>query len=118
MMKKPEAKKVTSIKENASKLLRTVSTGEGFHFFTDIGKPTDKIATSLTDFYEKLRTVDIRSINFHFARQDFEKWLRGTIGDSELAMRISRIGKELNGENLRNEISRTVRRRLDEIRST
>jgi len=116
MMKKPQDKKAVLDKAAVSKILRTVPSHEGFHFFKAPGDSTGKVATDLTDFGEKLRTVDIRSINFHFPRQDFEKWLRDIIGDSELSRRIGRIGKEIHGEMLRNEIIRIVKGRIEELR--
>jgi hypothetical protein len=116
MMKKPQDKKAVLDKAAVSKILRTVPSHEGFHFFKALGDSTGKVAANLADFAEKLRTVDIRSINFHFPRQDFEKWLRDIIGDSELARRISRLGREIHGERLRSEIIRIVRARMDELK--
>ena len=116
MMKKPQDKKAVPDKATVSKILRTVPSHEGFHFFKAPGDSTGKVATNLPDFAEKLRTVDIRSINFHFPRQDFEKWLREIIGDSELSRRISRIGKENHGEKLRSEVIRIVKARVDELK--
>jgi hypothetical protein len=116
MMKKPQDKKAVLDKAAVSRILRTVPSHEGFHFFRALGDATGKVATSLPDFAEKLRTVDIRSINFHFPRQDFEKWLRDIIGDSELSRRISRIGKETRGEKLRSEIIQIVKARVDELK--
>ncbi|HUK85853.1 MAG TPA: hypothetical protein VLU95_08315 [Candidatus Acidoferrum sp.] len=37
--------------------------------------------------------MDIQSIRFHFERGDFQKWLRTTIGDEELAWRIDNLDK-------------------------
>jgi len=116
MMKKPQDKKVVLDMAAVSKILRTVPSHEGFHFFRAPGDATGKVATNLPDFAEKLRTVDIRSINFHFPRQDFEKWLRDVIGDSELSRRISRIGKENHGEKLRSEVIQIVKARVDELK--
>lgn len=116
MMKKPQDKKVVLDMAAVSKILRTVPSHEGFHFFRAPGDATGKVATNLTDFAEKLRTIDIRSINFHFPRQDFEKWLRDVIGDSELSTRISRIGKENHGEKLRSEVIQIVKARVDELK--
>jgi hypothetical protein len=48
---------------------------------------------SLADFVEKLASVDVQSVNFHYPRKDFEKWIREVFGDSELAVRLSRIGR-------------------------
>jgi len=116
MMKKPEVKKTVLDKATISRILRTVPHHEGFHFFRATGDSTGKVATSLTDFVEKLRAVDIRSVNFHFPRKDFEKWLRNIIGDAELSTRISKIGKDIHGEKLRNEIIQIVKGRLDELK--
>ena len=116
MMKKSEAKKTVLDKAAASRILRNIPTHEGFHFFRAVGDPTSKTATSLADFIEKIRTIDIKSVNFHFARKDFEKWLNDTVGDAELSRRISRISKETQGEKLRSEIIQVVKRRLDELK--
>jgi hypothetical protein len=118
MMKKPEDKKTALDKATVSKILRSVPSHEGFHFFKAPGDSTGKVAISLADFVEKTRTVDIRSVNFHFPRQDFEKWLRDIIGDAELSRRISRIRKEIHGENLRSEIIQIVKRRMDELKES
>ena len=116
MMKKSEDKRAVLDKAVISKILRTVQSNEGFHFFRAPGDSTGKTATSLADFAEKLRTVDIRSVNFHFPRQDFEKWLRDVIGDAELSRRIGRIRKETHGEKLRSEIIQAVKGRLNELK--
>ena len=116
MMKKPRDKTVVLDMAAVSKILRTVPSHEGFHFFRAPGDAIGKVATNLPDFAEKLRTVDIRSITFHFPRQDFEKWLRDVIGDSELSRRISRIGKENHGEKLRSEVIQIVKARVDELK--
>lgn len=116
MMKKPQDKKAVLDKATVSNILRTVPSHEGFHFYKAPGDSTGKVATNLTDFVEKLRTVDIRSINFHFPRQDFEKWLREIIGDSVLSRKIGSIGKETHGEKLRSEIMQIVKGRIDELK--
>ena len=96
--------------------MRTVPRHEGFHFFKGLGESTGKVATSLADFSEKLRTVDIRSVNYHFRRGEFEKWIRDEIGDVELSRRIGRIRKETHGEKLRNEIIEIIKGRLEELK--
>jgi len=116
MIKKTEAKKPVLDQATVSKILRVVPSNEGFHFFKAPGDSTGKTATSLTDFVEKLRTVDIRSVNFHFPRQDFEKWIRDAIGDAELSRRIGKTRKETHGESLRNEIIQMVKKRLEELK--
>lgn len=118
MAKKLETKKPVLDRATISKILRMVPRNEGFHFFRGLGDSTMKVATSLADFFEKMRTVDIRSVNFHFKRQDFEKWIRDVIGDAELSRRISRIRKEAHGEKLRNEIIQIIKARLEELKGT
>jgi hypothetical protein len=94
MMKKSEPKWMIPKKAPVSKTLRNLTSNEAFHFYIGIGNPTNKTATSLMDFVEKLRTVDVRSVEFHFQRQDFEKWLKDTVGDQQLSRRIGEIGKK------------------------
>jgi len=109
-MRKPVAKTIST--ESVSKILGTVSTTEAFHFFTDIGQYTGKSATSLADFSEKLKMVQLKSIEFHFGRGDFERWIRETLGDEYLANGISKIDRSVHGEALRTAIERTVENRL------
>jgi hypothetical protein len=116
MAKKPEVKKKVLDKTTISRIVRMVPPHEGLHFFRGLGDSTGKVAISLTDFVEKMRSVDIRSVNFHFKRQDFAKWVGDIIGDSELSRRISRIRKEAHGEKLRNEIIQIVKGRLEELK--
>lgn len=117
MSKKPEAEKKTLDKATISRHVRTVTSNEGFHFFREVGDSTGKTATSLADFAEKLKTIDVRSVDFHFKRQDFEKWIRDIIGDAELSRRMGRIMKEIHGERLRSEIVQAVKRRLEELKN-
>ena len=118
MSKKRIIKKTTLDKATATKISRVIPRHEGFHFYKRQGDQTGKVAISLMDFAEKIRSVDIRSINFHFERQDFEKWIRTTVGDVELARRLSRIRKDSHGEQLRNNILQTVRTRIEELKNT
>ena len=112
-----EKKKITSL-ENKTRLVKMFPQHQGFHFYRDVGRPTGKTAVSLSDFVDKLKSVDIRSINFHFKRKDFEKWIRDVINDVELCRRISRIRKEAHGEKLRNEIIQIMKGRLEELKGT
>jgi hypothetical protein len=111
----PKVRKLVLNKALASKILRSVPEQEGFRFYLAIGDPTGETAVSLADFINKIRTVDVRSVNFHFPRKDFEKWIQGVIGDAELALRIGRIRLGIQGEALRNEILRVVKVRLNEL---
>jgi hypothetical protein len=113
-------KKSVLNKEAVSKILRSVRESEGFHFYLAIGEPTGETAVSLTDFVEKLAAVEVQSVNFHYSRKDFQKWIRETLGDAELALRVGKIGRirlGIRGEALRSEILRTVKVRLNELKA-
>jgi hypothetical protein len=115
----PNVRKSVLNKDRVSRIQRSVPEQESFHFYLAIGEPTGEIAVSLADFVNKMETIDVRSVNFHFSRKDFEKWIRGIIGDAELALRIGRIGRTrlgIQGEALRNEIIRVVKVRLNELK--
>jgi len=118
MSKKQLAEKKPQIdKATIAKILRTVPKNEGLELYKAPGEFTGKTATSLNDLNEKLRQVDIRAINHHFKRREFEKWIRNTIGDEELARRFSRLDRELHGEKLRNQMMTLIKTRLDELKS-
>jgi hypothetical protein len=102
-------------KQKDLNLLNTVTFENGFHFFTELGKFTGITATSTVEFAEKLQTVPIQSVTFHFQRQDFQKWLKNTIGDEELATRINQIKAGFQDENLRKALSTTVQNRITEL---
>jgi len=115
----PRVKMSVSTNAFVSKILRSVSKQEGFHFYLDIGEPAGETAVSLADFAEKMDTVDVRAVNFHYPRKDFEKWILEVIGDAELGSRlnmISRIHTGTKGEALRNRVIRVVKVRLSEIK--
>lgn len=69
---------------------------------------------SLEDFAVELRTMDLRSIEFHSQRQDFEKWIRNVLNDEELTESVSRM--KFQGEKLRNELIVVVTKRVEELK--
>jgi hypothetical protein len=77
--------------ENAPKILRTVPREKAFYFFTSIGNYTGESATSLKEFVEKINQVNIKSLEFHLYRGDFEKWIAETLEDKELATAIGNL---------------------------
>src|SRR3990170_8148522 len=102
-----------------SKVLRNVMSAEAFYFSTNIGQYNGSFAVDLADFCQKIRTIDVRSVDFHFKRGDFEEWIRGTLGDVELANEINKtnkINKTIQGEELRVKICQTVERRLTQLK--
>ncbi|RLI39182.1 hypothetical protein DRO69_14585, partial [Candidatus Bathyarchaeota archaeon] len=89
---------------NATEVLRTLPPNEAFYFFEDIDKYTGKSASSLAEFCDMTKTIDKKSIVFHFKRRDFERWIKETLRDPKLAKRISSIKKIKSGERLRTQI--------------
>lgn len=117
MSKKVAAKKLAVDKATATRLLRQVPKNEGLMLYKSPGEFTGRTVTGLADLAEKLKAVDVRAVNYHFKRREFERWIRGTVGDEELARRFGRLNRELHGEKLRNEMMALVRARLDELKS-
>jgi alpha-amylase len=109
-------KKRTIEKRKNLNLLNIVPFENGFHFFTELGKYTGITASSTVEFAEKLQIVPIQSVTFHFQRQDFQKWLKNTVGDEELAKRIDQIRAWApSDQNLRKELFKTVHTRIAEL---
>ncbi len=100
---------------SASEMLRTVPPDKSFLFFEDIGKYTGRLATNLDDFCEIIRTIDIKSLTFHFRRGDYERWISESLHDVQLARRLKRIKKSSSGDELRKNMLHVVGRRLDEL---
>jgi hypothetical protein len=102
-------------KKQAENILRMVPIDKAFHFHTGIGQYLGVYATSLSDFCSKIKTVNVKSIEFHVPRKDFETWI-GSLGDSELAEKIGAIRVAgLFGENLRQKIYDTAKSRFNEL---
>jgi hypothetical protein len=70
---------------------------------------------SLFSFLSDLHHLDIQSIRFHFERGDFQKWLRTTIGDEELAEKIHNLDKKVPEEMLRQKLTDIVQKRISEL---
>jgi hypothetical protein len=101
--------------EEAQKILRPVPYERGFHFFSPDGHYSGETAKSLCSFLRDLQHLDIQSIRFHFDRGDFQKWLRTTIGDEELARRIDNLGKTTLNEPMRQQLAGIVQKRISEL---
>jgi hypothetical protein len=98
-------------------ILRSLPYEKGFHFFFPDGHFTGETATTLCFFLRDLKHVDIESVRFHFSRGDFEKWVRTTIGDEELANSIDAIDKNSSDENLLNQLHIVVEKRIMTLKS-
>jgi predicted transcriptional regulator len=102
-------------KQLALNILTPISAEKAFHFYYGLNQHTGVYADSLKDFVDKIQTVDIKSIEFHIPRKDFELWIR-SLGDLELSKRLELLRmKHLSGENLRKALYETVNSRCEEL---
>jgi hypothetical protein len=111
-----EARFSASKRKVVEKILGKVPTYNAFYFFRGIGQYSGKFATSLLDFNHKVKTLQSDSVDFHFERGDFEKWIRTTIGDTYLADKIAKINESAKGEELLTQMCTIVEKRLTELK--
>jgi hypothetical protein len=100
-----------------SKILRTVENSKCFFFNITNGSYTGRTARSLRDMYSILKTVNVKSINFHFRKGDFQRWIQNIIGDIKLSNKIRKIPKNIRGEKLRSELIKIISERISELNS-
>jgi hypothetical protein len=101
-----------------SRTSKTVPREKAFYFFTSIGNYTGVSASSLKEFMEKINEVNVKSLEFHLHRGDFEKWTNEVLQDEELATEIRRLhGLNLASDALRNQLHAIVSRRLKRLTS-
>lgn len=104
--------------------LKFARPGEEFHFIKSVSfiLPTNYIAYDLKEFIEVLKKITLDSIYFHIfeARLRFEKptndfsyWIESSLGDKELAGKISSFDPYTRTlEDLRNTIIQIVAKRI------
>ncbi|MGB9778974.1 MAG: DUF5752 family protein [Candidatus Bathyarchaeales archaeon] len=75
-------------------------------------------ACSLKEFMEKVNEVNMKSLEFHLQRGDFEKWINEVLEDAELAKEIAKLQKmNLSGDSLRRQLYNTIWRRCQQLAS-
>lgn len=95
------------------RILSALPREKAFYFFTSIGNYTGVSASSLKEFVDKIKEVNVKSLEFHLLRGDFEKWVSEVLQDNDLAGEIKKLQKSnLAGDNLRNQLCIIVSRRL------
>ncbi|MGA9388352.1 MAG: DUF5752 family protein [Candidatus Bathyarchaeia archaeon] len=99
-----------------SSILKTVPREKAFYFFTSIGNYTGESASSLKEFMEKINEVNVKSLEFHLHRGDFEKWVNEVLQDRELATEIRRLhGLNVASDILRTQLYAAVSRRYKRL---
>ncbi|MGD6810527.1 MAG: hypothetical protein ACQCN3_12585 [Candidatus Bathyarchaeia archaeon] len=114
-----EGKKALGIqpvtKETAKTVLAYAPHDKAFNFYIEVDKPLNIHAHSLQDFTNKLSKVDIKSLEFHMGRGDFDAWFT-SLGDQELAKKTAVLKeKKVTGEQLRNLLHELVEQRCIEL---
>lgn len=93
-----------------------LSEKEAFYFFTSVGNFTGVSAASLEDFLKDIKEVDVKSLEFHLERRDFEKWVTDVLKDPKLAREIRYLrNRKPTGENLRTSFYNIVSVRFKEL---
>lgn len=104
--------------ESSSRILRAVPREKAFYFFTSIGNYTGTSASSLKEFMERIKEVNVKSLEFHVYRGDFEKWIAEVLQDGDLSAEIRRLQKlNLSGNGLRDQLSYVVSKRFKRLTS-
>jgi len=104
--------------ESAKKIYSSVPREKCFHFYTGVGpdKFTKMSACSLSDFKERAKRVDSKSLEFHLQRGDIAKWFNDVLGETELAKELDRLkASNLYGEALRTRITRLIDARIERV---
>jgi len=103
---------------SVSRILRKLSRENAFYFFTSIGNYIGENAASLEEFVKKIKEVNAKSLEFHFYRGDFQKWIAEVLEDGELAEEIKRL-KNLKpvGDALRDQLYLVVSKRFKKLKS-
>ena len=102
---------------SSSRILRKLPRENAFYFFTSIGNYTGVSAASLEEFIEKIKEVNLKSLEFHLYRGDFQKWADETLEDKELAEKIKSLQTlKPVGNTLRDQLYFIASKRFEELR--
>jgi hypothetical protein len=100
----------------AAKVLAKVPKEKAFWFYTGVDSPTQICADDLESFLNIVKEIEIKSIDFHMGREDFENWIR-MLGDEILARQVANLKqKRLIGEPMRKRLLQTLQLRYGWLR--
>lgn len=101
----------------ANKILRKLPRENAFYFFTSIGNYTGESAASLEEFVKKILEVNVKSLEFHLYRGDFQKWIEEVLEDKILANEIKKLQQtKLIGNDLRDNLYLIISKRYDKLK--
>jgi alpha-amylase len=98
--------------------LATLTANEPFLFCTKAGEEnfTGVMSWSLKGFVKALQAVDVKAVEFHDRRGDFESWAEHSLQDKALARQLKGIrASKLKGEKLRKAVLDVAKKRFQEL---
>ena len=98
--------------------LATLTANEPFLFCTKAGKEnfTGVMSWSLKGFIKELQTVDVKAVEFHNRRGDFNSWIEHSLQDKALAQKLKGIrASNLKGEALRKAVLDAAKKRFKKL---
>jgi len=98
--------------------LATIVADEPFLFYTGVGERyyTGTTVWSLRGFVKAAQEISIKSLEFHSHRGDLEKWAEKALRDKKLAAELDKEKlSKLNGQPLRETITKAVTKRMTEL---
>lgn len=98
--------------------LSAIVADEPFLFYTGVGEKyyTGKMTWSLKGLSKSLQEASVKSLEFHVARGDLQRWAEKALKDKELTERLKDLKtSKLKGENLRKRLIKIVTDRFKEL---
>lgn len=109
------AERLTGPVGTSAHLLRVVPPERAFHLHED-GDYINLSAHSLDELKDVLMLASDRSVLFHAACKHFERWVRFTMGDGELADEIAKV-EGVSAADLKQKIYNCINTRLLKLKS-
>ena len=100
--------------------LAAVTANEPFMFHTAVGDKffTGTMVWTLKGLADAILNVSMKSLEFHNARGDFEKWAEKSLRDSTLVGQLKKVRlSKVTGEPLRKALNDAAKERFDELKS-
>jgi alpha-amylase len=98
--------------------LATLTANEPFLFHKGIGEKyfTGVMAWSMKGFVSALKKVDVKALEFHVRRGDFESWAEHSLRDLTLSRELTKVkASMLKGEALRGRLVELASKRFNEL---
>ncbi len=96
--------------------LSPLPTDRAFHFYFDIDQSADISAENVKEFYDAVKTIPVKSLEFHLQRTDLENWFMTVVEDAVFARELAELRRmELKGEALREHILQNLKTRYKDV---